>query len=558
MPTRTSDIPPRHFLPSAWAPLLWGVGAFLLYFYYAQFIPGINWNAIELIIAQHIIEHGTYATSIDYPSALTWRPVFSTLTVTFFRLWTDNPILIYQIICAASLGTLTVTLFLSARILWGGIAGHFAAFCTAACPALTTYLINHIHSYSHIVTLWVLGPAILISVRLLRPDASGAPASGWLHALGGALWGLCYLCRSELLLFFGAHVGAVLYFNRRKLPLRNLAVGLMTFLLFFISYNFYADRAARRDGILIRHPIYSMYISQGWADPPPNVGGDIEGDGYLYAIKLYGDPVANGESLLTAIRKNPTAFGRRLRLNAQAFYAHYVDRAFFPPAWGLAALLLGAVALVGRPPVRNRLCIGFLAALFLASHFVLILHIDPRYLTINLPPLILLTAGGLAYLIEWLRRLPLPACAVTIPALVIGLGYGSLDQFQQLVHHRARNTQSVAAMRSLGEHFRTVVTLPRLQKNREPHVRLVFPERSPISPEDEFLLPYFAHTAYVNGGADGPFPRGKFYSYRDCADDYQYVPAEKIAVTRASGRGHVIADYENPVLGRYYLVQMNP
>jgi hypothetical protein len=44
-------------------PLGWAILAGTGYFYYAQFIATIGWNAIELIIAQHLIDHGVYATT---------------------------------------------------------------------------------------------------------------------------------------------------------------------------------------------------------------------------------------------------------------------------------------------------------------------------------------------------------------------------------------------------------------------------------------------------------------------------------------------------------------
>ena len=124
-------------------PVFWVTLAFAIYFYYAQFVVTVSWNAIELIIAQHLLDHGTYVTSIDYPSALTWRPVLPTLLVTFLRLWTDNPITIYQLFCGATLGCLTGMMFLSAKMLWGKMAGHTAAFLTLVCPATTVYLIDH-------------------------------------------------------------------------------------------------------------------------------------------------------------------------------------------------------------------------------------------------------------------------------------------------------------------------------------------------------------------------------------------------------------------------------
>jgi hypothetical protein len=112
-------------------------------------------------------------------------------------------------------------------------------------------------------------------------------------------------------------------------------------------------------------------------------------------------------------------------------------------------------------------------------------------------------------------------------------------------------------MRSLGAHFRSLVLPPLSSGNREPHLWFEFPERSPLFPEDQFLLAYFSRTAWVNRGAEGPFPRGRMYSFRDCPDDYRYVPAEKIGDAKATGGGRIVDAYDNPVLGRYYLVRLD-
>ena len=69
--------------PGRWlAPVLWGLVVFMVYFHYARYIDQVGWNAIELIISQKLTGHGVYATSLDYPSAIAWRPVVPTLVVT--------------------------------------------------------------------------------------------------------------------------------------------------------------------------------------------------------------------------------------------------------------------------------------------------------------------------------------------------------------------------------------------------------------------------------------------------------------------------------------------
>ena len=122
--------------PGRWlAPVLWGLVVFMVYFHYARYIDQVGWNAIELIISQKLTGHGVYATSLDYPSAIAWRPVVPTLVVTVFRLFTEDPIRIYQLVCGLSFSALTVAMFLSGRFLGNVWTGHLAALAAATCPA---------------------------------------------------------------------------------------------------------------------------------------------------------------------------------------------------------------------------------------------------------------------------------------------------------------------------------------------------------------------------------------------------------------------------------------
>jgi hypothetical protein len=540
------------------APWVWALGAFGLYFYYARFIPQIGWNAIELIIAQHLIEHGVYATSLDYPSALTWRPVVPTLVVALFRLVTSDPLLIYQLVCGTALATLTGAMFASARLLWNTAAGHVAAFLSLTCPAITCYLIDHIHSYSHIVTLMALGPAIYFSLRLIRKVSDGETASIRAHAAAGFAWGVCYLCRSELLLFFAALLAALVLTWFRRSALVRLGALVGGFLLLFLPYNFYAEHIAQRDGLLIRKTIYGMYISQGWADPPPDVGPDIEGDGYRYAIQLYGDPKANDESLVRAIRNNVPAFQRRVLRNAGAFYERFSDATFLPRLIAVSAGAMLVLLLIGATPATTRRGFLFLVALFGATHFVLLFHIDPRYLSIGVPPLLLLATGALVWAGQRLTRLrPLPRAAA-IGLAAIALLMAQREPLRRIFQHREANTAGIVAMKSFGDHFRAAVPAPKLHRNREPHVAYVAPPDSPLYGEDPIMLGYFTRTAWVNTGAEGPFPRGRFYSYRDCEDDYRYVPAAQYHGAAPDPSVRLVSEYDNPVLGGFCLLELHP
>lgn len=539
-------------------PVPWALGGFLLYFWYAQFAT-VAWNTIELIIAQHLLFHGTYATSLDYPSAVTWRPVLPTFVVTFVRIWTSNPFLIFRIVTGATFAVLTASTFWSGKIMAGRRAAHLAAGLTLLCPGLTVYLITHPHSYSNLVGLMMLGPAMALSLFLLTALIEHREIrAGWYLATGLA-WGLSYLSRSEFVLFFAWHFAVLAWLHwRNRKNWRPLLVYVAAFAVCFVSYNVFAEHAANRDGILFRKSIYGFYLSQGWADPPPGVSADIESDGYQYAIQLYGDPVANHESALRAVTHNPSAFFHRVLRNFRAFYSRYNDLLFFPLVWTICAV--GAIGLLPAKSTsfRDRVLLVFLLGLFGASHFVLIFHIDSRYLTINLPPLILFMAYGASRLDTALVSRPVVWRASAMAAWLILIVTSSHVTWRGWQEPAEPNTRSMIALRSLGRHFTATIPHPVLAGNREPHLLLVYSKESPLAPEDHFLLGYFSKTSWHNDGAAGATPRGKFYSFRDCPIDYMYVPAERVQEGKLLGKGTIVTSYDNPVLGRYYLVQMNP
>ena len=59
-------------------------------------------------------------------------------------------------------------------------------------------------------------------------------------------------------------------------------------------------------------------------------------------------------------------------------------------------------------------------------------------------------------------------------------------------------------------------------------------------------------------GAYGPYPRNRIYSYRECADDYAFVPVARFAGAGSRGRQTVIGECDAPGLGDYFLLKTYP
>ena len=130
-------------------------------------------------------------------------------------------------------------------------------------------------------------------------------------------------------------------------------------------------------------------------------------------------------------------------------------------------------------------------------------------------------------------------------------------QIRQLWPHGPTAEAGTAAMKVFGDYFRAEVQEPRLVRNTEPHVVLIYPPQSTLRPEDQFLLAYYCGTAWVNLGAEWKFPRGLFYSFRDCEDDYVVAPADYQDPQRF-GKARRVGEIQHPTLGRYALYEMHP
>jgi hypothetical protein len=178
-----------------------------LFWIWGGLIPRIRWNAIEMMMARNLLTgNGLVVAPLDPPAL--WRPLLGALVCAFVELFTSSPRLVYQIVYAVSLTAFLVASFYAARALWDAAAGHVACLFILTSGALTSRLVNHVDSISHVAFLLAAGPALLFTVLALRE-----PTRRRLVAVG-ASWGLAYLARWE--------APALLRDRRRSLTLRHI------------------------------------------------------------------------------------------------------------------------------------------------------------------------------------------------------------------------------------------------------------------------------------------------------------------------------------------------
>lgn len=59
--------------------------------------------------------------------------------------------------------------------------------------------------------------------------------------------------------------------------------------------------------------------------------------------------------------------------------------------------------------------------------------------------------------------------------------------------------------------------------------------------------------AWITADADGPFPRGRLYAFRNRPDDYEFLPSRY--VDRRQVRERILSEVVVPGLGRYLLIK---
>jgi len=543
MTLRTKQICNRLGQALALHPIAWLLAGGTLFWMWGGLIPRIRWNAIEMMMAKNLLAgNGLVVAPLDPPAL--WRPLLGALVCAFVELFTTSPRAVYQIVYAVSLTTFSIASFYAARALWDAAGGHAACLFILTSGALTSRLINHVHSISHVVFLLAAGPALLLTVLALRKH------TGRRLFAAGLSWGFAYLARWEALLFFAISAGVLLCaMYTEKKDFRALGRGsfaVLGFAVLFVPANAYEIWAKSRYRIWGPSAITTFYASEAWV-----TGTGDEDAGFADAQRKYGPLESNRFGILQAVARNPAAFWARLRINVPKFFRLFLDRQFFDPAW--LVLLLGLACGTGWTRTR-RLALGLLLLLFLCSTITIwCFHIDSRYLVAGLPSLLLILCGGVTGFGDRVNRLfgrGKPAVSVAC-CLLLGWRSGAASYRELLAARnnpdRGAGIRTVEFARDLARHFRQAVHPER------PTALVVRPSRnSGMNPTDMFLVSYFAGTA-IAWRTPALYPRDKIFSMRPKDPDYLYMPAESPYQTDILPHGRPIAAYPANGGDVYYL-----
>jgi len=528
-------------------PIAWLLVGGTLFWVWGGLIPRIRWNAIEMMMAKNLLAgNGLVVAPLDPPAL--WRPLLGALVCAFVELFTTSPRLVYQIVYAVSLTTFLIASFYAARALWDAAAGYMACLFILTSGALTSRLISHVHSISHVVFLLAAGPALWFTVLALREQT-------WRRLLAAGLsWGLAYLARWEALLFFVIATGVLLcamYSGKRDFrALGRGSFAVLGFAALFVPATIYESWAKSQYHIWGPSAITTFYASEAWV-----TGTGDEDAGFADAQRKYGPLESNRFGILQAIAHNPAAFWARLRINVPKFFHLFMDSQFFDPVW--LVLLLGLACGTGWTRTR-RLALGLLLLLFLSSTLTIwCFHIDSRYLVAGLPTLLLILCGGVTCIGDRVNRVfGRGKLTVSVACfLLLGLRCGGASYRELLAAgnnpNRGAGIRTVEFARDLAQHFRQVVDPAR------PMALVVRPARdSGMNPTDMFLVSYYAGTA-IAWRTPALYPRDKIFSMRPKDPDYLYMPAESPWQTDILPRGRSIAAYPANGGDVYYLYRMH-
>jgi 4-amino-4-deoxy-L-arabinose transferase-like glycosyltransferase len=293
-----------------------------------------------------------------------------------------------------------------ARRLAGERAGIAAALVTALYPALVVgpLLWGTMSEPLYLLLVGCAWWALIVAVQ---------DGKGHSYVLAGAALALAYLTRTEALVLLLAGLPAALLIAvtlrpggiPRQRPLRGSLAGaglaLLAFALLSAPYvlAMYAETghwqladesgAAYVSANSLAYGDMATFDRATWGLDP------LSGEVYLFS------PASESESLVRAVRANPTAFVRLLRTNIRDFAQTLVSPRLLP-WWLLPLVALGLFAQVwDRRRLRGELMllVSFVGPLSFLPFFV-----QDRYIAGALLPALVWTGAGIVHLGDWLAE----------------------------------------------------------------------------------------------------------------------------------------------------------
>jgi hypothetical protein len=472
-------------------------------------IVAIRWNAMEMMIGRNLLAGRGPIVAVLDPPAL-WRPPLGWLLCAALEVFVRDPFRIFQILYASAVTLLAATAFYVARKVWGLVAAHAACLFILSSTATTSLLIDHVHGLSHIVLLMAIGPAIAATLVALE-----RPTRGWI-ALAGGSWALAWLARPESAVAFVISGGFILHGSWKAGRMTNALCFAGAFLLVAGPYLLYSHRVRARYGIVGPSALTTFYASEAWIASDGN-----EDVAFRRATMRYGPIEQHGASLARFLWRHPEVGFERLRTNVPRLLALYTGGSFFHTAWLLALpfAFLDAVWLK-----RQRRVYLYCLGLFAGSFAVCLFHVDPRYATFGIPPLMLIFGGGTSTFREIARRRGqtwAPATA-SLGLVVGGAGVGAAslevlaDRLRSGMYGQAR--QAIRDSEALAADFRARRTASSDVLEIRPAAASAMAREYPT-----FLASYFAGTALPWFGKEW-YPRDSILSMVPKRVDYAYMP----------------------------------
>jgi hypothetical protein len=519
-------------------PSIWVLLGVPLLFAWSGTMVAIRWNAMEMMIGGNLLAGRGPIVAVLDPPAL-WRPPLGSLLCAAIEIFVRDPFRIFQIVYTASVISLLVTTFYVARKVWGLIAAHAACLFIVTSSAVTSLLIDHGHGLSHVVLLMVIGPALGATVIALE-----RPNPRWM-SLAGAAWAVACHARPESAVAVVISGCFLLHASRKIGRVVDVLWFAGAFMVVTAPYAVYSRHVRAHYGIVGPSALTTFYASEAW------VNGDGDEDaGFVRASVKYGTTEQHGDSLVVFLWRRPEAGFERVRINVPVLLSLYRGGALFHVAW-FVALPFAVLDALGRKR-RPRIYL-YCLVLFAGSFAVCLFHVDPRYATLGLPPLILILGGGTSAVWEVARRtrrtwvLAMASLCTLVGGAVVGATSLGVLAVRLRAGRYGEARHAIRDIKALAEDFRA-------RRGESRDVLVIAPGAGSRMAQESanFLVSYFAGTGLPWFG-QGPYPRDKIFSMVAKPANYAYLPESALHGTDVLLKRRALSAVQVSATEKYYL-----